>query len=107
MSSHRITRRSPSRRSRSAGGAAAFASVARRAARRRQRRRSARPANDPRGPWRSDDHRPRRGGWRDHVLAPSQRALAPASVLQARAARRRDRRRPGRGAAGRRPHRES
>lgn len=41
------------------------------------------PANDPRGPWRSDDHQPRRGGWRDYVLAPSQRALAPASILQA------------------------
>ncbi len=41
------------------------------------------PANDPNGPWRSDDHRPRRGGWRDYVLAPRQRALAPASVLQA------------------------
>ena len=43
------------------------------------------PANDPRGPWRSDDHRPRRGGWRDYVLAPSQRSLAPADVLQATA----------------------
>ncbi len=41
------------------------------------------PANDARGPWRADDHQPRRGGWRDYVLAPSQRALAPASVLQA------------------------
>jgi hypothetical protein len=41
------------------------------------------PATDPSGPWRSDDHRPRRGGWRDYVLAPATRALAPESVLQA------------------------
>lgn len=41
------------------------------------------PAADPRGPWRDADHRPRRGGWRDYVLAPSGRDLAPESVIQA------------------------
>ncbi|MBB4661907.1 alpha-L-rhamnosidase C-terminal domain-containing protein [Conexibacter arvalis] len=41
------------------------------------------PAADPRGPWRDADHRPRRGRWRDYVLAPSSRLLAPESVIQA------------------------
>ncbi|MDW5594818.1 alpha-L-rhamnosidase C-terminal domain-containing protein [Conexibacter stalactiti] len=41
------------------------------------------PATDPSGPWRSDDHRPRRGAWRDYVLAPSGRSLAAESILQA------------------------
>jgi hypothetical protein len=41
------------------------------------------PAADPHGPWRDADHRPRRGGWRDYVLAPAGRSLAPESVIQA------------------------
>jgi hypothetical protein len=41
------------------------------------------PAANPRGPWRDPRHRPRRGGWRDYVLAPSNRQVAPESVLRA------------------------
>lgn len=41
------------------------------------------PATRAGGPWRSDAYRPRPGDWRPYVLAPSNRSIAPASVLSA------------------------